>query len=68
MLDIAKQSITRVDEEKRKILALTVRLSGDDYEIAKEKVYALVKEIHEMESKSGGDIFQLNTQLFPFFK
>lgn len=68
MLDIAKQSITRVDEDKREILALTVRLTSDDYEIAKEKVYALMREIHEMESKSGGDIFQFNTQLFPFFK
>jgi len=68
MIEMGKESITRVHESERSIQGLTVRLSKSDLSIIDAKLSLLVQEIMGMEKSSGGDIYQLNVQLFPFFK
>lgn len=68
MIEMGKESITRVDESERSIQGLTVRLTKSDLSIIDAKLSLLIQEIMNMEQSSGGEIYQFNIQLFPFFK
>lgn len=67
MIEIAKESITRVDEEKRDIRALTVSIPNSAVPQLKAKIHQFLLETLEMENEQNGEeVYQLNVQLFPF--
>jgi len=70
MIEIAKESLTRVPRERREINALTVSISPEVFEQIKPLIYKLFEEILELENacKDKEDVYQLNVQLFPFTK
>lgn len=68
MIELAKQSITAVPESRREILALTLRLTEENAAVAKELFHEVIQKIHKLETSHGGEVYQVNTQIFPFFK
>lgn len=68
MIDLGKESLTRVKEDERSIQALTVRLNPQSFAKLEEKLSQLIAETLAAEETTGGDIYQLNIQLFPFLK
>jgi len=68
MIDLGKESLTRVKEDERSIQALTVRLNPKSFANLQQKLSDLIAEALAMEEASGGDVYQLNIQLFPFLK
>lgn len=67
MIEIAKESITRVDEKKRDIRALTVALPASAIPGLKAKIQEFLLETLELESAdSSEEVYQMNIQLFPF--
>ena len=68
MIDLGKESLTRVKEDERSIQALTVRLNPQNFAKLEQKLTHLIAETLALEETTGGDIYQLNIQLFPFLK
>ena len=71
MLDIAKESINRIEPERRDFNALTVCISDETAAKLKALIYDFCSKIMELEnsqSQHGDQIYQLNIQLFPFTK
>jgi uncharacterized protein (TIGR02147 family) len=69
MLEIARESITVVDEERRDIRAVTVSLPAHLIPVLKGKLEALVNEVAALEGEQSGDeVIQVNVQMFPFTK
>ncbi len=70
MIDLAKESITRIVESERDIQALTVSLPVSAVPILKAKIQQWVHDVMSMEQPgaTGQDVFQLNVQLFPVTK
>jgi uncharacterized protein (TIGR02147 family) len=72
MMESAKESITRIKEERRSIAAVTVCLSEDKIAEIKKKIDQLMHEVIALEgaesSKESAAVFQLNVQFFPFTK
>ena len=69
MLEIAKESISRVEEDRIDVNAITVCISEETAMIMREKLHQFCKEMLDMERLSGpapGQIYQINVQLFPF--
>ena len=66
MLDLSKEAVTRMQEPDRTLRSLTIRLSEDECLILKEKIDKLLQETISKEAASGGNVFQLNLQLFPY--
>jgi uncharacterized protein (TIGR02147 family) len=68
MIDLGKESITRVKEDERSIQALTVKLNPQSFAKLEHRLTELIGETLSLEDSEGGDIYQLNIQLFPFLK
>lgn len=68
LLELAKQSVTLVEPTRRELLAITLRLTDENMKVAKELLHDTLKKILELETENGGEVVQINTQLFPFFK
>jgi uncharacterized protein (TIGR02147 family) len=67
MIQLGYEAITRVDEKKRDINAMTVRLPSEGMAEAKSILIEALQKIFQLEEKYGHAeaIFQVNTQLFP---
>lgn len=69
MIEIARESITRVKESEREVSALTVAIPASAVPDIKAKISALMDAVEALESGDpGAEIYQLNVQLFPFTK
>ena len=70
MIEMAKESLTRIHEDYRSINAVTVSLSLSAIPVLKEKINRFLDEILELEDDidNPSDVYQLNVQLFPFTK
>lgn len=70
MIEIGRESITRVHEDLRSINAVTVSLPKAAVPLIKGKIQELVNELLAIEEKSSEaeDVYQMNIQLFPFTK
>ncbi len=70
MIEIGRESITRIDGEKRDIRAMTFRIPESSISEAKAKIDQLLSELIKIEVSGGeqGEVYQLNLQLFPFTK
>ena len=67
MIEVARESITRVKQDEREVTALTVCMPKNRVAEMKTKIQALMDEMEGMESDAG-QVYQLNIQLFPFTK
>ncbi len=70
MIEIAKESITRINGHNRLIEAVTISISEEAVTKLREKIDALLTEAMELESDAGQhkEVYQINLQLFPFTK
>lgn len=69
MIEIARESITRVKETEREVSALTVSIPVSAVPSIKAKIEQLMDAVEALESGGeGSEIYQLNVQLFPFTK
>lgn len=69
MIEMGKESITRINEDEREISALTAHIPVAALPLLKEKIRHLLDEMEALETgKKGGQVYQLNVQLFPFTK
>ena len=69
MIEIGRESITRVSEDLRDIRAMTGCLPKSAVPILKKKIHQWILEAIELEeSKESSEVYQLNIQLFPFTK
>ena len=74
MIEIGRESITTIDEDRRDIRAVTVTLPRELIPILKGKIEAWVMEIAAMEDaqgdqgRAGDQVIQVNVQMFPFTK
>ncbi len=69
MIEIARESITRLDEHHREVSAQTVAIPASAVPELKAKIQKLMDEMEALESGDpGAQVFQLNVQLFPFTK
>ncbi len=70
ILEIAADSITRVPDNKRDYNAITLCMDEETYLKAKKIAYEACEKIValEGEAKSKENVYQFNTQLFPFTK
>ncbi len=73
MLDIAKESITRVPSSRRDYNALTLCISEESANKVRELVREFCEKVFELEKNALGQgeadqVYQLNVQLFPFTK
>ena len=71
MLDIAKESITRVPQARRDFNAMTICVSDETADKIKELTQEFCKKILEIEQDDlnhADQVYQLNIQLFPFTK
>jgi uncharacterized protein (TIGR02147 family) len=70
MIEMARESITRVPEERRDLNALTVCVSRDGAAKIRAHLQKVCEDILaiEKESSPGEDVYQINLQLFPFTK
>lgn len=70
MIEMGKDSLTRIHEDYRSVNAVTVSISRDRVALIKEKINQLLDEVLELEGhcENPSDIYQLNVQLFPFTK
>lgn len=74
MIDVGKESITRVEENLREIQSVTISIPTSAVEQIKAKIALLVQEVLAAESNvaasldpsKSNEVFQLNVQLFPF--
>lgn len=68
MIEIGRESITRVDENKRDIRAVTVTLPEKAVPVLKGKIREWLSEVMTLEDNyaDGNDVYQINIQLFPF--
>jgi uncharacterized protein (TIGR02147 family) len=66
MIDLGKDSILRVRQDQREVVAQTVALPLAAIEDLKAKIDQLLNEVEAMEShQNNSEIFQINIQLFP---
>ena len=56
MIEIGKESITRVDEDMRDIRAMTLRLSPEKVDLVKAKIEVALREVLEMEDEEGEEL------------
>lgn len=68
MIDIGKESLTRVPGKQREVSGCTTKMSLARYERFKKKLQDLVDEAAAEEDGDDQEIYQLNVQLFPFTK
>jgi len=70
MIEIGRESITRVAEDLRSINAVTVSISEDQVPLLKGKIQELIQTMLAAETASpeADKVYQLNIQLFPFTK
>jgi uncharacterized protein (TIGR02147 family) len=69
MIEMGKESITRISEKEREINALTANIPAEALPLLREKITQLMDEMENLESETkGGRVYQLNIQLFPFTK
>jgi uncharacterized protein (TIGR02147 family) len=69
LMEIARESITRVKEDEREVSALTACIPTAAIPELKRRISQLLDEMEAQESRdSGGQVYQLNVQLFPFTK
>ena len=70
MIEIGRESITAVDEDRRDIRAVTVNLPSAALPLLKGKIEEWVMEIAAMEDAEvpGEQVVQVNVQMFPFTK
>lgn len=71
MIEIGRESITRVDEDRRDIQAVTISLPRDALPILKGKIQEWVSEALALEATGGeaegvSEVVQVNIQMFPF--
>ena len=67
MLEIAKESIARVEEDRIDVNAITVCVSEETANLMREKMHGFCQEMLDMEKQSSPEqIYQINVQLFPF--
>ncbi len=66
MIDLGKDSILRVKQEQREVVAQTIALPLSAVKGLKVKINKLLDEVELLEShKSDSEIFQINVQMFP---
>ncbi len=70
LIDMGKESITRVTEKERDISAITVAVSMDVARKMKEEISVFRKKMLALaeESEQGEAVYQMNIQLFPLTK
>ena len=70
MIEIGRESITRVQEDLRSINAVTVSIPRSAVPIIKGKIQELVAAVMALEDggSAAEDVYQMNIQLFPFTK
>jgi uncharacterized protein (TIGR02147 family) len=70
MCDMARESVTRVPEQRRELNTLTLCLSDDVAMKATAILYKACEQIMKLESeaKTKSEIYQVNVHLFPFTK
>ena len=70
MLDVARESITVLDEDRRDVRAVTVSIPAAMIPLLKGKLEALVLEVAALERECGAvaadEVVQVNVQMFPF--
>lgn len=70
MIEIAKESLTRIKGQDRLIEAVTISVSEKAVSKLKEKIDAFLTEAMELENEQEDqkEVYQVNLQLFPFTK
>ncbi len=70
MIDLGRESITRVDESERDVGAITVSVSTECFERIKEEIQSFRKKMLAIadESQSKDAVYQMNIQFFPLTK
>ena len=70
VIELARDSITRVDADERDISAVTVGLSDETFQNIKNEIQQFRKHILRIaeQEKDPARIYQINFQLFPFSK
>ncbi len=70
MMEMAKESMTRIEEHRRDIQAATIGIPKHYVPILKERIQQWVAEAMAIDriTKENDEVYQLNIQLFPFTK
>ncbi len=68
MLEVARESITVVDEDRRDVRAVTVSLPESALPLLKRRLEAFAHELAALEVEGGDEVVQINMQMFPFTK
>lgn len=70
MIEIGKESLTSVDEDRRDVRAVTISVSEKNLTVLKGKIEEWVSEMAAMEETEDGadQVVQINVQMFPFTK
>ncbi len=68
LVELGKESLTRIDAEKRDVSALTIQLSEENVAEIKKLIHKFHQDVLAVESKTkpGDQIYQINIQTFPF--
>lgn len=70
MMELAKEAIVSVRQDRREFNGLTIGLSSSGVEMAKKIIQKACADVMALESsdESGQHLYQMNVQLFPFTK